>query len=167
MADKAHLPQSKHVNLTLSQADELYAVVKSLANEQRLEIMSMLGARSMFVNEIAQQLDIPVSTAANHVRILEEAEVITCEQLPGVRGTMKLCHRRLDSININLIPQIEHKHASLSMSLPVGCYSFAEDIAPTCGLAGAHSAIAEDDTRAAFFTPTGLAPSCCGFAMAM
>jgi predicted transcriptional regulator len=101
--------------------------MKALASSIRLEIIHMLGTRSMNVNELAEQLSIPVSTAALNIRILEEAGVIFSEQQPGVRGTMKLCHRRLDSVAIDLIPYQKERDAVVALSLPVGCFSIAED----------------------------------------
>ncbi len=66
---------------------------------------------------------------------------------------MKLCHRRLDSVGLALVNDVRQTDSSLTMSLPVGCYSFAEDIVPTCGLAGTRTAIAEDDNPRSFFSP--------------
>jgi predicted transcriptional regulator len=111
----------------------------------------LLGLRSMYVNEIAEQLSIPVSTAAMNIRVLEEAGVLSSELQPGTRGTMKLCSRRLDSVAINLETREKKRDAELEFSLPVGCYSMAEDIVPTCGLASSSSTIGEDDNPRSFF----------------
>ncbi|HML47177.1 MAG TPA: helix-turn-helix domain-containing protein, partial [Clostridia bacterium] len=153
MADPKHLPERKHIHLSIDQPEDMVPAVKALASLQRLQILKMLGVRSMYVNEVAEQLDLPVSTAAHNICVLEEAGLITCEQQPGLRGTMKLCHRRLDSVTLSLAPQEERRDAVLSMSLPVGCYSVAEDIAPTCGLAGLHASIGEDDNPRSFYSP--------------
>lgn len=144
-------PESKYINLSIDQPDALYTVAKALASPIRLRMIRLLATRSMHVNELAERLDLPVSTAALNIRMLEEAGIISCELQPGVRGTMKLCHPRLDSIGIRLMPEPEHRDAVLSLSLPIGCYSLAEEIAPTCGLAGQHAGIGEDDNPRSFY----------------
>jgi predicted transcriptional regulator len=153
MPDKRYLPESKHINLEINNSDDMLPTLHALASPVRLEIVRMLGLRSMYVNEIAELLSIPVSTAAMNIRVLEEAGVLSSELQPGNRGTMKLCSRRLDSVSINLITNEKQRDAELELSLPVGCYSMAEDIVPTCGLASSRSAIGEDDNPRSFFCP--------------
>lgn len=153
MPDNLQSLESKHINLSISQPEQMVPIARALASMQRLQILQMLGSRSMYVNELAEQLSLPVSTVALNVRTLEEAGLITSEQQPGVRGTMKLCHRRIDTVSAVLYAQPEHRDAVLTMSLPVGCYSFADQIVPTCGLAGTHASIGEDDNPRSFFSP--------------
>ena len=149
--DRQPLQERKHVHTSIFSPGEMYPYVKALASPQRLKILEMLGTSSMYVNEIADRMGIPASTAAHNIRVLEEAGLISCEQQPGQHGTGKLCHRRSDSISLSLVPREENHEALLTLSLPVGCYSFAEEIAPTCGLASAHHAIGEDDNPRTFF----------------
>lgn len=147
------LPESKHVSLSIDRPEQLLPIARALASPVRLDMLRLLGGRSHNVGELAEALALPVSTAALNVRVLEAAGLVACEQQPGVRGTMKLCHRRLDTVAIGLSPRAAEREAVLSMALPVGCYSFAEDIAPTCGLAGTRSAIGEEDNPRTFFFP--------------
>lgn len=153
MEKRVQSSESKHINLRIDHTDKLYNVAKALASVQRIEILKMLATHGMYVNEIAHKLDIPVSTASHNVRILENAGIIMCEQRPGIRGTMKLCHRQLDSVGISLIPQVQSRDSTLTISQPVGCYSFADDIASTCGLASEHASIGEEDNPRSFFIP--------------
>lgn len=152
MSDKKR-PESKHLNLNINHPNAMLPAMKALASPVRLEIIRMLGMRSMNVNELAEQLSIPVSTSAMNVRLLEEADIIFSEQQPGVRGTMKLCSRRLDSVSIGLVPFEKVRDAVTTLSLPVGCYSVAEDISSTCGLASSESCIGEYDNPRSFFCP--------------
>lgn len=151
IAEKKNLPESKHLNVSINHPDTMLPAMKALASPIRLEIIRMLSTRSMNVNELAEELSLPMSTAAINIRILEDAGVILSEQQPGVRGTMKLCHRRIDSVSINLVPYEKQRDAVLTQSLPVGCFSLAEDITPSCGLAGPQSSIGEDDNPRSFF----------------
>lgn len=150
---KQELPDSKHFSFSISQREQMLPVLKALASPVRLEILEMLNSQSLNVNELAERLSLPLSTAAFNIRVLEEAGLITCEQHPGIRGMMKLCHRRVDTIGIDLVLPVENQYASLTLTLPVGCYSLAEDIAPTCGLASAQTSLGEDDNPRTFYYP--------------
>ena len=94
----------KHADLTISKPDALYRIAHALASPVRIRIMQELGIHTLSVGELAQALDIPMSTAALSVKILEEAGIITTETQPGVRGVVKLCSRRLDTLAITLAP---------------------------------------------------------------
>ena len=86
---------------------ELTLVGKALSSEVRLDILKMLDGRQMNVNEIAEQLHIPASSAAMHVKVLEEAGLLSCELKPGVRGSMKMCSRQVDALSIRLAAEEE------------------------------------------------------------
>jgi predicted transcriptional regulator len=54
------------------------------------------------VNEIAELLDIPASSSAAYVKLLEEAGMIKATLQPGIHGSMKVCHIVLDHIYVEL-----------------------------------------------------------------
>ena len=137
--------QGKHAELSIVRPEALQQIAHALSSPVRLEIMRVLGGKCMNVGEIAAALDLPMSTAALNVKILEEAGIINTQNQPGVRGSMKVCSRRLDTINISLDPPWEQADTCLSMTMPIGCYNIAEDIEPTCGLAGETNVIGEMD----------------------
>ena len=145
--------QGKHVDLSLSKPDQLYRFAHALASPVRIRIMEALCERSMNVGEIAQILDIPMSTAALAVKTLEEAGLITTETQPGARGSMKLCSRKVDTLGIRLSPEKQAEDNVLSMHMQLGGYSSAEDIHKTCGLAGEKTIIGEMDNPALFYSP--------------
>ena len=151
MSEKKHFPDSKHANLTLSRPEPMAAVMKALGSPLRLQILQAIGKRSMHVNDISERLGLPASTVALNIRILEDAGLIITQQQPGVHGVMKLCSRRLDSISVNLVPPEDSQDVIQSFSLPIGAYSLAEDIAPTCGLADERGNIGEQDNPRSFF----------------
>ncbi|MDR1570766.1 MAG: helix-turn-helix domain-containing protein [Oscillospiraceae bacterium] len=153
MPDHNAFPQTKHLNLTIAQWDEMQPIMRALGSPLRLQILHLLGAKPMHVGEIAQALDVPVSTAALNIRELEEGGLLLTENQPGTRGIMKLCSRRLDSLTINLVPPEKKSAQIVTMSLPIGSYSFAEGIEPTCGLSGVDGDIAEQDNPRSFYSP--------------
>ena len=93
---------ARNERLTIEDTDRLSIIAKALSNRERLAIVKSLINSSLNISEIASQLHIPQSTAALHLKVLEEAGIIQSELLPGERGTMKLCTRCMDKLEINL-----------------------------------------------------------------
>ena len=147
---------SKHISLSLSQIERLCPVAKALSSPVRVKMIAMLSVRPMNVNELAEALDLPVSTAALSVRQLEEAGLIKTEIQPGIRGAMKLCSRRVESVSMRLTPEIENGVSALTLQLPIGSYSIAEGITPDCGMVSEHAWIGEGNTPRSFYHPDRL-----------
>ncbi|NLA54383.1 MAG: helix-turn-helix domain-containing protein, partial [Clostridiales bacterium] len=158
MADRRLPPknimvETKDLRLDLSNPQKIVPVARALASIERVSIIKCLGLRSMNVQELAKALDLPVSSTALHVKVLEEAGLIMSESLPAARGAMKLCSRRLDHVGINLVDQPHSDSSVISLEMPIGGYSRAIGIEPTCGLASSHSAIGEFDNPDSFYLP--------------
>ncbi len=143
----------KHADLSIARPDALQKIAHALSSPTRLEILRLLRQHCMNVGEIAAALDIPVSTAALSIKILAEAGIITAESQPGVRGAIKLCSRRLDSVSIDLAPPDAHQATYLTLQMPIGGFSLAEDIQPTCGIAGESGFIGDVDSALSFYVP--------------
>lgn len=141
----------KQIDLTIDGEDGLFNVAKALASEARIQIMKLLNSSSYNVNEIAEKLNIPTSTAALNVKILEEAGLIITELQPGVRGSMKLCSRKYDVITIGLVnPESASLTNSFYMGMPIGCFVDCK-IEPTCGIVGEKGYIDVDDNPRGFY----------------
>ena len=107
----------------------------------------------MNVNELAEALSLPVSTAALNVRQLEEAGLISAEIQPGIRGAMKLCTQRVESVSRVLTPENQDGLAALTLRLPIGSYCAAEGITPECGIVSEHAWIGESNSPRTFYHP--------------
>ena len=77
---------------------------KALSSRVRIRMLALLKHKSMNIVELAQELTIPVSSAAFHVNMLEEANLINTEMLPGVRGSQKVCSSRAEDVS-TLLPR--------------------------------------------------------------
>lgn len=148
-----HADESKHINLSLNEIERLCPVAKALSSPLRVRMLALLSSRSMNVNEIADALSMPVSTAALNVRQLEESGLIYTEIQPGIRGAMKLCSRRIDSVSMRLVPELQDGVSALTLSLPIGSYSSAQDIRPECGIVSEHAWIGERNAPRTFYHP--------------
>jgi predicted transcriptional regulator len=146
----------KVLRIDVSQPNEkALLVLKALASESRLRILAVLGTEVRSVNQLAQLLDIPVSTAAMHVKELEEAELIHTELQPASRGQLKACSRRYDQVLLGLPPLEQDQAKAVEISMPIGAYVRCE-VSPTCGLASDASIIGMFDDPISFLEPERL-----------
>ena len=143
---------SKPLSLDLSDGQELCNLGKALSSQVRLDILKLLYTESLSIVEISEKLCIAPSSAALHVKMLETAELINAEVQPGTRGAVKLCSRKKDMININLLDIDQYVNDVETVDMPVGAYSVCE-ARPTCGIAGEHGIIGNEDTMSCFYMP--------------
>ena len=147
---------NKHISLSMSNIDQLCPVAKALSSPMRVRMLALLGIRSMNVNELAEALSLPVSTAALNVRQLEDAGLIATAIQPGIRGAMKLCSRRIDSVSMRLTPEPQDAADAITVQLPIGSYSCADAITAPCGMVSDHGWIGESDVSRTFYHPDRL-----------
>src|SRR5207248_7452285 len=101
---------------------------------------------------VAEALDLPNSTAAAQLRILEDAKFLHIEIQPGSHGLQKIYTRTYDNITIELPATPEIPSASVEVETPIGAYSRFE-ASPTCGLASETSLIGYLDDPVSFYEP--------------
>jgi predicted transcriptional regulator len=140
------------LELIADDEEKLCSVGKALSSAVRIKILKLLYYNSYNVKEIAQKLNIPASSAALHIKVLEEADLIQIKQQPGSRGSMKLCSRKNDYVNIQLSGNDPDINQVATVSMPVGAYTDCQ-VAPTCGIAGSHALIGYEDRPGDFFLP--------------
>ncbi len=134
----------------LSQKERIASIGKALSLELRLQILNELEERTYNVNELAERLQIPASSAALHVRVLEEAGLIETELRAAVRGSMKICRKKVDGIFIDLQEESEEKIDEIHM--PIGNY-VNYHVEPTCGMVSQDRYIDVEDEAAVFYNP--------------
>jgi predicted transcriptional regulator len=136
------------LQLTLHEAME---ICKTLANEQRMEIVKILTEGPKNVNELAERLNVPFSTAAANVKKLEEAGLIATEMVPG-RGSQKINTKLYDRVIINLEEQKPKNEDSVTFEMGIGEYVTCE-VEPSCGLVGDGEIIHMIDDPRSFYEP--------------
>lgn len=143
----------KTLFVDLNQPDEkALTIIKALSSTLRLKILQILGTEAFSINRLAKLLDVPLSTAGMHVKLLEDAELIHTEQKPASRGMQKICSRRFDRILIELPPLEKNEGKYVEVSMPIGAYINYE-VEPTCGLATETSIIGILDDPVSFLEP--------------
>jgi predicted transcriptional regulator len=136
------------------QPDEtLVRAAKALASLPRLRILQSLANGGRSVSELAQALDMPASTVAAQIKILESAKFVYTELQPASHGLQKVCTRSYDNVLLQL-PQlpVNGESKSLEVSMPVGAFTGFE-ASPTCGLASETSLIGYLDDPLSFYEP--------------
>ena len=79
---------SKFKEYDVEEIDALCSLGRALSSPIRIEIMQLLYEEGMIIGDIAKKLDLPASSTAFHLKILEEAGLIRMEKQPGTRGTV-------------------------------------------------------------------------------
>jgi predicted transcriptional regulator len=127
---------------------------RALASEVRVDILKLLCNETLKVNEIAERLNIPASTAALNVKVLEEAGLIHCDLQPGIRGSMKVCYKLVEELTIILdFDEGRNKNGIEEISMPIGNYVDYK-VKPTCGIVNEKGHIDEEDEPRCFYNPS-------------
>lgn len=148
---------NKIAEFTLNDEQTLRLVARALSSEIRLAILKILQNGNKSIGELSEILQVPMSTISTSVSILAEAGLIITEYKPQEHGVLKLCSQSLSRVVLDLSSDVSaetgEKSKSLTMNMPVGCYSDAQNITPTCGLCSEYSIIGEKDVPLSFFHP--------------
>lgn len=139
--------------LTISSADRAEPL-RGLASPVRLRILQLLqDTAGLNVKDIAHRLDLPQSTVATNVLILEETGLVRSEMVKARKGLQKICHSLYDEIVVRLDPlQPIERGDLIEVAMPVGLYT-SYDITAPCGLCAADGIIGLLDVPDFFLDP--------------
>lgn len=136
---------------------ELTALVcKALSSEVRLKILYLLKDFPKNISDLASLLNIPLSTMTTHIRILEQAKLISVTSLPGARGTQKRCALVVSSISLEFssLPEIPLPNTTLlaKEEMPIGNY-FDYNVTAPCGIISHEKQLFPYDDPGRFSSP--------------
>ncbi|MCI9143336.1 MAG: helix-turn-helix domain-containing protein [Lachnospiraceae bacterium] len=142
----------KRITLDLANLEKTALVGKALSSEVRLEILKYLIENSANISEIAAAFGLPQSSAALHVKVLEEAGMISVNEKPGVRGAQKVCGISFEDIYINAFQhKIDHNSSQvIRFPMPIGNY-FDCEIGGNCGIVSEKGYLGVEDFAASFY----------------
>ena len=129
-------------------ADIAYALNVPL----RRKILLLLVESPLNVNAIADRLDIPQSTCATSVKILEEAGLVSSEQVPAAKGSQKICRAACEEIVITLGGRPAADEKLIETEMPIGLFTDFS-VSPPCGLLAPESIIGFYDQASSFLDP--------------
>ena len=142
----------KQYSMNLKSGDSLLNISKALSNKLRIQILQLLAAESLSVNEIANKLSLPLTTIASNINVLEESGLINCILQAGKHGTMKLCYLAYEKISLDFISHLDETISEEKIyNVPLGSF-FSCEIEPTCGMADEYNYIGKDDDITSFYS---------------
>ena len=154
----------KTAKFSLNDKHGLRKMARALSSETRLAILETLQSGSRSIGELSEELQIPMSTVSTSVCILEESGLIIAKNKSQERGMLKLCSPCVSQVifNLNRIGSVETDETpqSLTMNMPIGCYTDAQKITSTCGMCNEYSI---KITRFVFFIRIDFSPRESGF----
>lgn len=132
--------------------NESAELLRALASETRISILSLLAEGPLNINALGQVLGISQPSITKHIQLLDQAGIVTTEYLQGAQGMQKLCRLRYDRLIVSFERPQEIGDRVEELSMPVGLYSRIQ-ASPTCGLASNERIIDLLDEPQAFYHP--------------
>ena len=147
------MPRSTNAFLTLL-PDENRDAINALAAPVRLAILKLLRQSGpMNVNMISAALQLPQSTIATNIKVLEAARLIHTEAAKARKGQQKICSVPFDGVLIRLDCAAPKQRDDLvEVAMPIGLYTGCEVSAP-CGLCSTEGIIGLLDVPDFFLDP--------------
>ena len=147
------MPRSTNAFLTLL-PDENRDAINALAAPVRLAILKLLRQTGpMNVNMISAALQLPQSTIATNIKVLEAARLIHTEAAKARKGQQKICSVPFDGVLIRLDGAAPKQRDDLvEVAMPIGLYTSCEVSAP-CGLCSTEGVIGLLDVPDFFLDP--------------
>lgn len=124
-------------------------IFKAFGSEIRVNIIKLLiENKQMSMHEIAAALGVTNGALTNHIKVLQDSEIIVIVSEQGVHGNKKMCRLKDRQILVDLETEgTEQKALEYNTEVKVGLYS-DYSVYPTCGLATTDSLIGVvDDSR--------------------
>lgn len=141
---------AKIKELLLEDTDEICELGKAISSPVRLKILSLLVESNLNIGEIAKKMNLPQSSTAFHLKMLEKADLVRMEERPGNHGTMKVYSPKTDFANICFLPRNMDINETARMEMPVGAYVDCA-VFPTCGLCAVDGVIGMEDKEYSFY----------------
>ena len=132
-----------------NQDDRFEAIASALSHKLRRKILQLLASGSFSVAQIAQKLDVPVTTAHFNINVLEQAGLVSVIEKVASRGKEHVVSRKVDRVMFDLMMHKKSKAQTHVFHLPIGSY-FDAKIKSPCGMASEEGVIGEYDSPAVF-----------------
>ena len=145
---------NKVLSVDLKDEEQSERIIKALNCKTRRDILRLLSGKTLSIWEIAERLNVPLSTTSEHVSILLKAGIISVVRKEGSRGQSKILSRQYEQIRIELV------HATGTPSkaevrreeIPIGSYTDFK-IGKYCGMLGEEGYIGRRDDPTTFYAP--------------
>jgi predicted transcriptional regulator len=100
-------------------------ICRALSSELRIKIVNLIAIekQGLTISEIAKKLDISVSSATFHLKLLENSGIVNISFLPNKKGNVQICRLNVSSLYFFFSEKEHSANADLLVfSVPVGHY---------------------------------------------
>ncbi len=139
-------------NILVINNTEDSVLLKGICSELRIKILQCLRDESLNVNELAKILNLPQSTVAINVQILEKASLIRTETVKAKKGSQKICHAVYQEIVLQFPKSRTDENNIIEVDMPIGLFTGYE-VSPPCGMCSSESIIGFLDVPDEFLNP--------------
>ena len=151
------LNPNKHITLSLAdkrQTEIIRKISHALDSTERVEILRSILYKSKGIQQLSQELGIPITSVMRHIDILADAQLIMINYQPGIKGHAKYCSQTILSCTFSLDPSDEFAkdEKEYTLEMPIGQFSECRIETP-CGMNGATAKIGEYDDKRVFYLP--------------
>ena len=134
--------------------EKIVNVGVALSRYDRVKILKELSVKPLTLSELSEKLGMAVSSISFHIDILQQADLVTVNYRPGLKGHGKLCIKPTNMVTVLLEDFKERKKlVEKTVEMPVGDYIDINCTAP-CGFAGESELIGAYDDPKAMFSPS-------------
>lgn len=140
------------LKLNLEKKEELVNIGKAFSSSTRIDILEFLSNKPAIITDVASHFNIPLSSAALHIKTLESAGLISVQPIPGSKGAQKLCGALVSNVNVDVCLDLGLNSKYLFREdMPIGCY-FDYNVSPPCGIVSEVSDLGAEDSISGFFS---------------
>lgn len=143
----------EQISLDLSNLEVASKFAHALSSDIRLHILQLIKEEPLNVSELAKKLQIPVSSAALHVNVLEKSNLVITSSKPGLRGAQKICALRVGQIVFHIQDELSEVTSNvITETMPIGNY-FDFMVTPPCGIISNTGFLSPEDNIHGFYLP--------------
>jgi len=129
--------KQKKMILDLNNLEKIEKVAYALDSNIRLKILSFLSKKSYTILELAEKLNISISNASFHIKLLKDANIINITHNPSKKGNEKIVALEKHNVEFFLTHDVAESsiiNKQFKTELPVGAF-MDFDISGPCGMA--------------------------------
>ncbi|NJP39594.1 helix-turn-helix domain-containing protein [Oscillospiraceae bacterium HV4-5-C5C] len=123
------------LRLSINDPDALARICHALSTRLRLDILTVIQTDGpLSCQQLAQQLDCPLSTISTNIKVLEDAGLVLADFRPARNGSQKLCSLVYQDVALNLsaVAPVSERRQSYQTPVLIGNYQLFE-ARPSCG----------------------------------
>lgn len=146
---------NKTFNVSLKDDAKTELIIKALNCKTRRDILRVLNCGAKSIWEIAQTLNVPLSTVSEHVSMLVKTGLVSVIAVSKERGHGKIIARQYEDICLSIVydGQVEFDNRkNYTMQLLIGSYSDFK-VNRYCGMCDENSYIDRRDDPDIFYSP--------------